>query len=52
MVEVLKCGCSVRNGRFVLGKGCRERNCGECRMMAKIHPFGRKRIVDLMFKID
>lgn len=52
MTETLKCGCKVKDGKFILGKGCKERNCGECRLMVNIHPFGKKRVVDFMFDLS
>lgn len=51
MTETLKCGCKVEDGKFVLGNGCKERNCGECRLLVKLHPFGNKRVIDFMFDL-
>ena len=40
----LRCGCEVTDdGKFVLGQGCKERNCTECQTIAELHPFGTKR---------
>jgi len=52
MEKKLKCGCAINEaGEFVIGKSCMDKNCGECRMIAQLHPFGEKRIVDMLFKI-
>jgi hypothetical protein len=49
----LKCGCQVNDkGEWILGKECAEKNCGECRMIAQLHPFTKKRIADLLFKLE
>ena len=46
----LKCGCSItEKGEFKVGKGCTERNCGECRTISQLHPFGKKRFTDILF---
>lgn len=52
MVE-LKCGCEVtEEGQFILGECCEKANCGECRMVAQMHPFGKKRLADLMLTLN
>lgn len=50
----MKCGCKVNEqGQFTLGDTCKERNCGECRLMSKgMHPFGGKRVLDFMMKLE
>ena len=49
MVE-LKCGCEVtKEGKFVLGEGCKTRNCSECKSMVELHPFGNERFMDLFW---
>ena len=49
----LKCGCAVTpEGKFILGDTCKEKNCGECRVVNQIHPFGSKRFMDLMFNLQ
>ncbi len=53
MTIVLKCGCEVNDhGRFLLGELCTKMNCGECRTIQILHPFGPKRFADLLFGID
>ncbi len=50
MSTALKCGCSVSDdGSWVFGDVCREKNCGECRLLASLHPFTKARLSDLMF---
>ena len=51
MTEQLKCGCTIENGAFTLENQCQEKNCGECRMIAQMHPFAKKRMVDFLFKM-
>lgn len=43
-MEVLKCGCRVENGKFVVGEECA--HCKECNAVAELHPFGHKRLRD------
>ena len=44
----LRCGCEVTDqGKFVLGEGCSE--CAECNAVSELHPFGGKRISNLVF---
>lgn len=45
----LRCGCEVTDqGRFVLSERCA--GCAECRAISQLHPFGEKRIADLVFR--
>lgn len=44
-MEKLKCGCSVKNGKFIVGENCKY--CRECNAMAKLHPFGSMRLSDV-----
>ena len=39
----------TEEGEFTVGQGCIDRNCGECRTVSKLHPFGKKRFADIMF---
>ena len=49
----LKCGCEItEDGEFKIGEPCTQRNCGECKLISQLHPFGKKRIVDVLFKLD
>ena len=42
----LKCGCSItEKGEYVLSKSCA--SCRECNAISKMHPFGKKRIMDI-----
>jgi len=50
---VLKCGCKISiEGTFLIGDPCKEKNCGECKLISQLHPFGTKRIVDTLFRLD
>ncbi len=44
-MEILKCGCRVEKGKFILCEGCA--HCKECNAVAKLHPFGNLRLHDL-----
>ena len=47
----LKCGCEITSdGKFNLGKNCTKYNCKDCELISQIHPFGKKRIKNLLFK--
>ncbi len=44
-MEVLRCGCRIEGGVFIVGSGCA--HCEECNTVAELHPFGNKRLTDL-----
>lgn len=47
----LKCGCEITSdGKFNLGENCTKYNCKDCELISQIHPFGEKRIKNLLFK--
>lgn len=47
----LRCGCEVtEQGKFVLGEGCKSSGCAECKAVSELHPFGGKRISNLVFR--
>ena len=47
----LKCGCEINSdGKFNLGENCTKYNCKDCELISQIHPFGKKRIKNLLFK--
>ena len=46
-----KCGCEINSdGKFNLGENCTKYNCKDCELISQIHPFGKKRIKNLLFK--
>ncbi len=45
-MEVLRCGCKIEEGRFMVGDDCAY--CKECNAMAEMHPFGEKRLADFV----
>lgn len=45
-MEVLACGCRVIDGVFIVGDGCTY--CKECNAVAEMHPFGDKRLSDIV----
>ncbi len=52
-VVTLKCSCWIdSDGQFHLGERCVEANCGECRVVQQLHPFGSKRLADLLFHLE
>jgi hypothetical protein len=43
----LRCGCMVNDdGKFEVGDHCR--NCVECNAVAQIHPFGTRRLAEVV----
>jgi hypothetical protein len=44
-MEVLKCGCRIEKGKFIIGADCAY--CKECNVVAEMHPFGHKRLIDV-----
>ncbi|MCL5239231.1 MAG: hypothetical protein M1286_02030 [Candidatus Marsarchaeota archaeon] len=44
-MEVLRCGCRVENGTFIVGDNCAY--CKECNTVAELHPFGDMRLDEL-----
>ncbi|MDE1855780.1 MAG: hypothetical protein KGH49_00905 [Candidatus Micrarchaeota archaeon] len=45
MTEMLRCGCMVDEGEFIVGSGCK--NCKECNTVSQLHPFGNKRLHEI-----
>ncbi len=49
MVKIkLKCGCIVSDSLFILGKRCKMNNCIECSTLVFLHPFGNKRLSEVL----
>jgi hypothetical protein len=45
-MEMLRCGCRIEDGVFIVGDDCAR--CKECNAVAEMHPFGNKRLGDLV----
>ncbi|MCL4389218.1 MAG: hypothetical protein M1528_00335 [Candidatus Marsarchaeota archaeon] len=46
---VLDCSCEVTDdGRFVVGIACK--GCTECNIIAELHPFGIRRISNIVLE--
>ena len=44
----LKCGCLVVKNMFILGEKCRDNGCVECNILVTLHPFGEKRLKEVI----